>query len=161
MPLAVQTMIKMVVDPNTPASVRVRAAEVVANHSPKAIEIEDVEARVTALEEAAGEQGAVGRAQVARLARLELRATSEDCRASVRFGHLKRCRRKTRASATLSSRGNWRSRATRTVAPAQHIALGRGHIAKRGYRRALLIGRPFLFRFSKPGVESFLGRRVK
>jgi hypothetical protein len=57
MPLAVQTMIKMVVDPNTPASVRVRAAEIIANHSHKAIEIEDVEARVSALEEAAGDQG--------------------------------------------------------------------------------------------------------
>jgi hypothetical protein len=57
MPLAVQAMLKVLVDPATPASVRVRAAEVVANHSYKAIEIEDVEARVTALEEAAGEQG--------------------------------------------------------------------------------------------------------
>jgi hypothetical protein len=57
MPLAVQTMLKVLVDPATPASVRVRAAEVVANHSYKAIEIEDVEARVTALEEAAGQQG--------------------------------------------------------------------------------------------------------
>jgi hypothetical protein len=57
MPLAVQTMLKVLVDPATPASVRVRAAEVVANHSHKAIEIEDVEARVTALEEAAGEPG--------------------------------------------------------------------------------------------------------
>jgi hypothetical protein len=57
MPLAVQTMLKVLVDPATPASVRVRAAEVIANHSHKAIEIEDVEARVTALEEAAGEQG--------------------------------------------------------------------------------------------------------
>jgi len=57
MPLAVQTMLKVLLDPATPPSVRVRAAEVVANHSHKAIEIEDVEARVTALEEAAGEQG--------------------------------------------------------------------------------------------------------
>jgi hypothetical protein len=57
MPLAVQTMLKVLVDPNTPASVRVRAAEVIANHSHKAIEIEDVEARVAALEEAAVEQG--------------------------------------------------------------------------------------------------------
>jgi hypothetical protein len=55
MPLAVQTMLKVLVDPNTPASVRVRAAEVIANHSHKAIE-EDVEARVAALEEAASEQ---------------------------------------------------------------------------------------------------------
>jgi hypothetical protein len=57
MPLAVQTMLKVLLDPATPASVRVRAAEVVANHSHKAIEIEDVEARVSALEEAAGDQG--------------------------------------------------------------------------------------------------------
>jgi hypothetical protein len=57
MPLAVQTMLKVLVDPATPASIRVRAAEVIANHSHKEIEIEDVEARVTALEEAAGEQG--------------------------------------------------------------------------------------------------------
>ena len=57
MPLAVQTMLKVLVDPATLASVRVRAAKVVTNHSYKAIEIEDVEARVTALEEAAGEQG--------------------------------------------------------------------------------------------------------
>ena len=35
------------------ASVRVRAAECVMNHSSKAIEIEDIEARVTDLERAA------------------------------------------------------------------------------------------------------------
>jgi hypothetical protein len=56
-PLAVQTMIKLIADPATPASVRARAADSVVNHANKAIEIEDVEARVTALEEAAGEQG--------------------------------------------------------------------------------------------------------
>jgi hypothetical protein len=38
------------IDPNTPASVRVRAAEAIFNHAAKAIEIEDIEARVTALE---------------------------------------------------------------------------------------------------------------
>jgi hypothetical protein len=59
MPLAVQAMLKVLLDPNTPASVRVRAAEVIANHSHKAIEIEDVESRVAALEEAAGEQGRI------------------------------------------------------------------------------------------------------
>jgi len=37
-------------DQNTPASVKVRAAECVMNHSSKAIEIEDVEARVAELE---------------------------------------------------------------------------------------------------------------
>jgi hypothetical protein len=57
MPLAVQTMLKVLVDPATPASVRVRAAEVVANHSYKAIEIEDVEARVTALEKLPASKG--------------------------------------------------------------------------------------------------------
>jgi hypothetical protein len=57
MPLAVQMMLKVLMAPDTPASVRVRAAEVIANHSHKAIEIEDVEARVTALKEAAGDQG--------------------------------------------------------------------------------------------------------
>jgi hypothetical protein len=52
-----QTRLKVLLGPDTPASVRVRAAEVIANHSRKAIEIEDVEARVTAVEEAASEQG--------------------------------------------------------------------------------------------------------
>jgi hypothetical protein len=37
--------------------VKIRAAEIIANHSHKGIEIEDVEARVTALEASAGEQG--------------------------------------------------------------------------------------------------------
>ena len=56
-PLAVQTMIKLIADPGTPASVRARAADSVVNHANKSIEIEDIAARVTALEEAAGEQG--------------------------------------------------------------------------------------------------------
>ena len=38
------------IDPATPASVRVRAAECVMNQATKAIEIEDIEARVAALE---------------------------------------------------------------------------------------------------------------
>jgi hypothetical protein len=41
------------VDQSTPASVKVRAAECVMNHSSKAIEIEDVEFRVAELERAA------------------------------------------------------------------------------------------------------------
>jgi hypothetical protein len=46
------------IDPDTPASVRIRAAECIMNHATKAIEIEDIEARVAALEAAApsGEQ---------------------------------------------------------------------------------------------------------
>jgi hypothetical protein len=55
MPLAVQTMLKVMIDPATPASVKVRAAEVIANHSHKAIEIEDVEARVSELERSIGD----------------------------------------------------------------------------------------------------------
>ena len=47
---AATTLLKMMIDPNTPASVRVRAAECVMNHATKAIEIEDIEARVAALE---------------------------------------------------------------------------------------------------------------
>jgi hypothetical protein len=54
---AATTMLKLMLDPSTPASVRVRAAEAIMNHSSKAIEIEDIEARVAALEAAAGEQG--------------------------------------------------------------------------------------------------------
>ena len=50
---AATTLLKVMVDPATPSSTRVRAAESVLTHSAKAIEIEDVEARVTALEEAA------------------------------------------------------------------------------------------------------------
>ena len=41
------------IDPNTPASVRVRAAEAIFNHSAKAIEIEDLEARVCCYNEKA------------------------------------------------------------------------------------------------------------
>ena len=42
------------IDPTTPPSVRVRAADSVLDHSKHAIEIEDVEVRVAALEQAAG-----------------------------------------------------------------------------------------------------------
>jgi hypothetical protein len=45
---AATTLLKMLIDPATPASVRVRAAECILNHSIKAIEIEEVEARVAA-----------------------------------------------------------------------------------------------------------------
>jgi F0F1-type ATP synthase delta subunit len=41
------------IDSNTPASVKVRAAEAIFNHAAKAIEIEDIEARVSELERAA------------------------------------------------------------------------------------------------------------
>jgi hypothetical protein len=47
---AVSTLLKVMVDANTPASTKVRAADSVLNHSAKAIEIEDIEARVSELE---------------------------------------------------------------------------------------------------------------
>ncbi|MEO8052299.1 MAG: hypothetical protein ABI833_17960 [Acidobacteriota bacterium] len=57
---AATTLLKVMVDPNTPASTRVRSAESVLAQAAKAIEIEDVEARVAALERAA-EATKVGR----------------------------------------------------------------------------------------------------
>ena len=50
---AATTLLKVMVDPSTPPATKVRAAESILTHSAKAIEIEDVEARVTALEQAA------------------------------------------------------------------------------------------------------------
>ena len=44
------TLLKIMVDPTAPHTTRVRAADSVLDHSAKAIEIEDVEARVAALE---------------------------------------------------------------------------------------------------------------
>jgi hypothetical protein len=51
---AATTLIKLLIDPNTPASVRVRAADSIFHHSIKAMEVEDIEARVSELERAAG-----------------------------------------------------------------------------------------------------------
>jgi len=53
---AATTLLKMLVEPGTPASVRVRAAECIMNHATKAIEIEDIEARVAELERAAEQE---------------------------------------------------------------------------------------------------------
>src|SRR5215475_14119952 len=49
---AVTTLLKIMVDPTAPHSTRVRAADSVLDHSAKAIEIEDIEARVAELERA-------------------------------------------------------------------------------------------------------------
>jgi hypothetical protein len=49
---AVSTLLKVMVDPSAPASSRVRAADCVLDHTMKAIEIEDIEVRVAALERA-------------------------------------------------------------------------------------------------------------
>ena len=51
---AATTLLKTMIDPSTPASVRVRAAEAIFNHAAKAIEIEDIDARVAALEKVHG-----------------------------------------------------------------------------------------------------------
>jgi len=50
---AATTLLKTMIDPSTPASVKVRAAEAIFNHAAKAIEIEDIDARVSELERAA------------------------------------------------------------------------------------------------------------
>src|SRR5438445_3633287 len=50
---AATTLIKLLLDANTPASVRARVADSIFAHASKAIEIEDIEARVSDLERAA------------------------------------------------------------------------------------------------------------
>ena len=50
---AVTTLGKIMVDPNAPAGSRVRAADSILDHAGKAIEIEDLEVRVSELERAA------------------------------------------------------------------------------------------------------------
>jgi hypothetical protein len=50
---AVSTLLKIMVDPSTPAATRVRAADRVLDHAKDALENEDIEVRVAALEQAA------------------------------------------------------------------------------------------------------------
>ena len=57
---AATTFLKLMVDPSAPPAVRLRAADLVFSHGAKAIEIEDIEARVSELERAT-EAGKVGR----------------------------------------------------------------------------------------------------
>jgi hypothetical protein len=52
---AVTTLLKVMTDQNTPASSRVRAADCVLDHARHAIEVEDIEVRVSELERAAEE----------------------------------------------------------------------------------------------------------
>jgi hypothetical protein len=54
---AAATLGKLMVDPSTPASTRARVADSILDHAAKAIEIEDIEVRVRALEEAAEKTG--------------------------------------------------------------------------------------------------------
>lgn len=55
---AATTLLKLMVDPNVPASTKARAAEIVLSQAAKNIELEDIEARVAELERAAGESRA-------------------------------------------------------------------------------------------------------
>jgi hypothetical protein len=50
---AVSTLGKVMVDPNTPPGIKVRAADSILNHTIKAIETDDIEVRVSELERAA------------------------------------------------------------------------------------------------------------
>jgi transposase-like protein len=50
---AASIVLKLMVDPSVPASVRLRASEFVVTHAAKAIELEDIEVRVAELERAA------------------------------------------------------------------------------------------------------------
>jgi len=49
---ASSTLLKIMIDPTSPASCRLRAADSVLSHAAKAIEIEDIEARLSELERA-------------------------------------------------------------------------------------------------------------
>jgi hypothetical protein len=51
---AALTLGKVMADPQTPPSTKVRAADSILNHTAKAIELDDIEARVVELERAAG-----------------------------------------------------------------------------------------------------------
>lgn len=51
---AVTVLLKVMVDPEAPAASRVRAADCVLERAVKAIEVEDIEARVAELERSAG-----------------------------------------------------------------------------------------------------------
>jgi transposase-like protein len=50
---AATTLLKAMIDPGAPASVRVRAAESILSHAGKAIELEDLDSRIAELERAA------------------------------------------------------------------------------------------------------------
>jgi hypothetical protein len=52
---AATTLMKVMVDPSSPASTRVRAADSILDHAAKAIEIDDLETRIAALERSTGE----------------------------------------------------------------------------------------------------------
>ncbi len=51
---AVSTLLKIMVDTSAPAAARVRAADRILDRARQAIEIDDIEVRLAALEQAAG-----------------------------------------------------------------------------------------------------------
>jgi hypothetical protein len=57
---AVSTLEKVMVDPATPPATKVKAADSIINHSTKAIEIEDIEDRLSELERAAKPRNRIG-----------------------------------------------------------------------------------------------------
>src|ERR1043165_656089 len=57
---AVTTVLKLMVDPNVAPSTRLRAAYIVLDRTAKAIELEDIEARLKDLERAAEESSGSG-----------------------------------------------------------------------------------------------------
>src|ERR1700690_3688901 len=54
---AVSTLLKVMIDSGTPASTKVRAADSVLGHAAKAMELEDIAARVAAIEQELQRQG--------------------------------------------------------------------------------------------------------
>ena len=54
---AVSTLLKVMVDASTPASARVRAADRILEHARQAIEIDDIQVRLSALEQTAKHGG--------------------------------------------------------------------------------------------------------
>lgn len=54
---AATTLLKIMVDPDVPPSCRIRAADSVLGHAAKAIELDEIDGRLTALEEAADKDG--------------------------------------------------------------------------------------------------------
>jgi transposase-like protein len=63
---AVSTMLKIMVDSGTPASTRLRAADCVFGHAKQGIEMEDIDARLAALENARAVKPARGARKVPR-----------------------------------------------------------------------------------------------
>jgi hypothetical protein len=60
-PTAATVLLKVMVDPATPSSTKVRAAESVLNHAERVVELQDIEARLAELERSANENKPIWR----------------------------------------------------------------------------------------------------